>query len=192
MNTKIFYLYRDAANYKVPNEAVIDGVLTLDQQNIIRNCLFDEDNFIPQLVGLPEKTMIDLGYKPDDNLDHPFFELCSFEQTDEVPTVKLTPDALTSKFQAYKGHWTTVACNMRFRDGKEVERRRAALTILEQKAKKFLNVAVGTNYADMIWQHISKEVEAILFDSKRVENTGIYRDSDLASAIGAVLLKKLK
>lgn len=192
MNTKIIYLYRDAANYKVPNEAVIDGLLTENQKSTIQSCLFDEEYFIPQIVGLPEKTMIDLGYKPDDDLDHPFFELRGFEETDEKPTIKLTPEALTSKFQACQGRWTTLVCNTRLRDGKEVERRKVALAMLEQRAKKLLGSAIGDTYAKLIWRFISKDVEDMIFSSKLVKHRGVYDDSKLASAMGAVFFKKYK
>lgn len=31
MNTRISYLYRDAGNYKRWNEAVVEGIITLEQ-----------------------------------------------------------------------------------------------------------------------------------------------------------------
>lgn len=54
MNTKISYLYRDASNYKVPNECIVRGLLTDEQTKAILDCL-DMDNFIPSQVGLPER-----------------------------------------------------------------------------------------------------------------------------------------
>lgn len=39
MNTCILYLYRDACNYKVYNEVIINGVLSPGQINLILDCL---------------------------------------------------------------------------------------------------------------------------------------------------------
>ena len=38
MNTKICYLYRDAGNYKVHNECVIQGELSKEQIQSILDC----------------------------------------------------------------------------------------------------------------------------------------------------------
>lgn len=54
MNTCISYLYRDACNYKIHNEVIINGVLTSAQIDSIMDCLLDGEYFIPSQVGLPE------------------------------------------------------------------------------------------------------------------------------------------
>lgn len=102
-NTRIEYLYRDADNYKVWNCAVIPGEISNEQVKEILDCLDDGEYFIPHLVGLPEKKFDDF----DPEVDHGFFELgpYSFEETDEVPTVLVTPQELVEAFQAQKGNW---------------------------------------------------------------------------------------
>lgn len=102
MNTRISYLYRDACNYKVFNEAVIKGILTEEQQSFILNCLHDGEYFIPEQVGLPEEKF---GYETED--DHCWFELeTGFAELCELkPTVNITADELVSAFLAAKNDW---------------------------------------------------------------------------------------
>ncbi len=45
-NTHISYLYRDACNYKVHNEAIIRGELSAQQIDVIMGCLNDGEYFI--------------------------------------------------------------------------------------------------------------------------------------------------
>ena len=104
MNTRINYQYRDAANYKVPNAAVVAGEMAEgDRRTIFGDCVEAGEYFIPSKVGLPERTMAGEGYKPDDDLDHPYFELQSIEPTDAPPTVDMTADELAKRFRAYAG-----------------------------------------------------------------------------------------
>ena len=86
MNTKISYLYRDASNYKVPNECIVRGLLTDEQTKAILDCL-DRDNFIPSQVGLPERRFD--RFDPEE--DTCWFELyeSGFEPTDAEATVFL-------------------------------------------------------------------------------------------------------
>ena len=107
MNTKIGYLYRDASNYKVWNEVVVEGVMTESQKETIQACLFDGENFIPHLVGLPETTFVDLGYQYSEQDDTPFFELSvsNIESTVDEQTESLTVDELVKKFISLKGKW---------------------------------------------------------------------------------------
>lgn len=72
-NTKFNYLYRDASNYKVWNEFVIEGQLTEEQADKIIECCYGE-YFKPHMVGMPEKTFVDLGYSENED-DVEFFEL---------------------------------------------------------------------------------------------------------------------
>lgn len=51
MNTKICYLYRDADNYKVHNECVIQGELSKEQIQSILDCCDMGEYFIPRQVG---------------------------------------------------------------------------------------------------------------------------------------------
>lgn len=102
MNTKISYLYRDASNYKVPNECIVRGLLTDEQTKAILDCL-DRDNFIPSQVGLPERRFD--RFDPEE--DTCWFELyeSGFEPTDAEATVDLSVDELVSHFLSKKNHW---------------------------------------------------------------------------------------
>ena len=104
MNTRINYLYRDAANFKVPNTAVVSGEISSeDWKYIIGYCVESGEDFIPGKVGLPEVKMTDLGYAPDDELDGPYFELQSMEPTNDLPTVDISAEQLVERFKALAG-----------------------------------------------------------------------------------------
>ena len=96
-NTKIEYLYRDADNYKVWNECVIEGVLTAEQKKQILDCRQDGEWFIPHMVGLPEKQFEHW----DDQSNHSYFELYdwSFTETKLPPTVAVSAEDLTAAFK---------------------------------------------------------------------------------------------
>ena len=51
MNTKICYLYRDAGNYKVHNECVIQGELSKEQIQSILDCCDMGEYFIQDRSG---------------------------------------------------------------------------------------------------------------------------------------------
>ncbi len=107
MNTKIEYLYRDAANFRVPNACVIDGLLTDAQIDGIMATLQDGEYFVPSLVGMPERREYEMS-----ELDHDFFELTrdGFSATDEKPDVNVTPDELVRRFDgARAAGWVKVA-----------------------------------------------------------------------------------
>lgn len=102
MNTKVEYLYRDASNYKVHNEAVIKGTLTTEQIEEIISCCDCVEYFVPQQVGLPETRF---GKITED--DHCWFEICKegFSETDQANTVDLTAEELYRNFLAASGKW---------------------------------------------------------------------------------------
>ena len=102
-NTKINYLYRDGSNYKVHNEAVVEGILSKEQIGEIIACLDEGEYFIPSKVGLPERKFDE----EDSEDDHPWFELNEddFEVTEEVPTVSTTARELHRTFCARKNKW---------------------------------------------------------------------------------------
>jgi len=105
LNTQIEYLYRDADNYKVWNECIINGILTAQQQALILRCLNEGEWFIPHLVGLPEKQFEEW----DDQSDHPWFELGrdAFRITDREATVDITANELTEAFiRCEKNGWS--------------------------------------------------------------------------------------
>lgn len=102
MNTRISYLYRDASNYKVPNECIVRGLLTDEQTKAILDCL-DRDKFIPSQVGLPEKRFD--RFDPEE--DTCWFELyeSGFDPTDAEATVDMSVEELVSRFLSKKNHW---------------------------------------------------------------------------------------
>lgn len=102
-NTEIWYTYRDASNYKLHTTVVIPGIVSDAQEKTIRDCLMDNEWFLPAQVGLPD----DNKYSGTED-DHPFFELCSFE-TVSKPVTKgfenLTPEILVERFLKAKDNW---------------------------------------------------------------------------------------
>lgn len=103
-NTRIDFLYRDAANYKFPQHAVISGGITEAQIQTILGCLNEGEYFIPSQVGLP--CSYAFPYEPSDD-DHPFCELNaeSFHETFAPAQVEITADELVAKFLAAKDNW---------------------------------------------------------------------------------------
>ena len=116
-NTKINYLYRDADNYKVHNECVINGVLTGAQKAVILECLDDGEYFIPSLVGLPEVRFDE----EDPAVDHQWFVLREedFEETTERSTTYMTPDELVAAFCKCKDRWMDVYLGLADKPGLE-------------------------------------------------------------------------
>lgn len=105
-NTKLWYMYRDAANYKVHTDVVLVGEMTEEQWKTIVSCCDGEEFFAPQKVGLEHRDFVALGYKSYDD-DPELFELVEYSLTDAQPTVNMTVEELVSKFQANKGKWYT-------------------------------------------------------------------------------------
>ena len=103
MNTKITYLYRDADNYRVHNECVIEGEFTEQQIDKIMECCDEGEYFIPQQVGMPERKFDEY----DTEADHCWFELnkAGFEQTSRPADLPLTAQQLISNFNTCKNNW---------------------------------------------------------------------------------------
>ena len=103
MNTKISYLYRDADNYKVHNECVVEGELTKEQIQSILDCCDMGEYFIPSQVGMPEKKFDEY----DAEADHCWFEISEdgFERTDQPADIPLTAEKLVENFTVRKGKW---------------------------------------------------------------------------------------
>lgn len=101
-NTRIFYLYRDASNYKVTNEVVVHGTMTEEQKAIIMDSLDCGEYFIPSQVGLPE---VRFGSITED--DHCWFELTEddFVETTDLPSVSCDVNELVNAFHSHKGKW---------------------------------------------------------------------------------------
>lgn len=103
MNTLINYVYTDECNYKVYNEAVIKGEISLGEVSEIMDCLDSGEFFIPSQVGLPEEKFPEVT-----DADHPWFTLQSFELTekpyDDGLDVKDVKD-LVERFKKARGNW---------------------------------------------------------------------------------------
>lgn len=102
MNTKIEYLYRDAANWKRFQHEVVAGEISEKQKAIIFGALQNKENFIPSQVGMRECRFDTVC---DD--DHVWFELWqdAFSPTNEPPTLTVTADELANAFAARKDNW---------------------------------------------------------------------------------------
>lgn len=73
-NTKVFYMYRCAGNYKYTGEVILRGSMEdLDLEDVI------ESTFIAEQVNFPVQFPEEL----DSELDHPWHEIVDFEPTDE-------------------------------------------------------------------------------------------------------------
>lgn len=103
LNSKIYYSYCDASNYKAHNECVINGLLSDEQRQIILNCLYEGEFFVPGAVGLD----VELPWEYDPQDDHPYWRLDedSFEETTQCSTIDITADAFVRAFVENKDRW---------------------------------------------------------------------------------------
>lgn len=100
MNTKINYLYRDADNYKVPNECIIRGGMTEKQEKRIVDSLDDGQWFIPAQVGMAEKK-----FDTETEADHSWFEWGGIEPTAQAPTLDIDAEELAARFEKASNGW---------------------------------------------------------------------------------------
>lgn len=100
MNTRINYLYRDADNYKVYNECVIQGEMTEEQEQRIIACLDEGEYFVPSCVGMPEKK-----FDTETEADGPWFEWRGFELTEHEPTLEIGANELVARFEKASNGW---------------------------------------------------------------------------------------
>jgi len=91
MNTKFIYQYRDAANYKVFDTAIIRGLFSLRD---IEEYLYEKDFFIPSEIGLN-----DLQPKKLTHDDHIWHEILEISYTNEKPTVNITAEEIVLNFE---------------------------------------------------------------------------------------------
>lgn len=105
MNTYFGYLYRDASNYKVWNEVIINGRLTPKQKEDIISTLNEGLWFIPEQVGLPVERFSDVTED-----DHCWceLELENINDTDLPPTELGTVQKIYDAFMATNGNWDDV------------------------------------------------------------------------------------
>ena len=102
VNTRLGYLYRDAANWKKWTEAVVAGRPTEEELAMIMDSLDDGENFVPSKIGLPENRFDTVN--PDDG---PWFEINteSFVPTAAEPDLAIDVHEIARRFAAAKGHW---------------------------------------------------------------------------------------
>ena len=100
-NTKIFYLYRDACNYKTQNQIIVSGTVSDDQVSEILACC-EGEYFIPEQIGWDLLR----GWDVTED-DHPYAELDadSFQLTDEPATSSMTIDEVVMAFKSSKDKW---------------------------------------------------------------------------------------
>ena len=125
MNTKICYLYRDAGNYKVHNECVIQGELSKEQIQSILDCCDMGEYFIPRQVGMPERRFDEY----DTEVDHCWFEISEdgFERTNQPANIPLTPRQLVENFALRKDNWDDTECRINARSDKLLGKKAMAL-----------------------------------------------------------------
>ena len=104
MNTRMEYLYRDAANYKSYNSVVVRGIITTEQKQAIYKTLEEGIYFIPEQIGL----YLLRGWDVTED-DHPYCELDiehDFYETAEAPDDdSFTVENLVAAFVATSGRW---------------------------------------------------------------------------------------
>jgi hypothetical protein len=94
MNTRIEYLYRDAANYKQFASVVLSGEITAEEIAHIAGCLDSGEYFIPAQVGL-EELQRRMPSFPDPDADHVWHEL-------DVAGITLTEDPPTTDLDVHR------------------------------------------------------------------------------------------
>ena len=100
-NTRLNYMYRDASNWKCPQDVVLPGVMTDEVFLELTACCEDgNEMFIPEQVGL---DLIRDWETTED--DHPYCELVDFELVHNRPTTDMTIDDLLEAFRKAKDNW---------------------------------------------------------------------------------------
>lgn len=91
MNTEITYLYRDAANWKVYESVIVEGVVSFDD---LSAHFCDGDYFIPDVLGWKN-----LAPNPRTEYDHIYHEIFSCEPTN-LPANSMTAVELVERFKS--------------------------------------------------------------------------------------------
>ncbi len=106
MNTKLTYMYRDAANYKTNHAIILAGQITESQQKAIREHGDDSSGeqdavfFIPSAIGLKD-LQAELGNGEwDEGIDHVYHTIEEFESTEDAPTVGISSEEFVRRFIA--------------------------------------------------------------------------------------------
>lgn len=104
MNTVINYMYRDGADWKNIQCAVLSGVLSDEQKQAIKDACDSGEYFIPRQVGLPEERFSEITED-----DHCWFEFLSLEDTDKPVTELISAKEMYENFVSVKGNWNETA-----------------------------------------------------------------------------------
>ncbi|WP_156892442.1 hypothetical protein [Salaquimonas pukyongi] len=97
MITKVTYRYRDASNYKFWGEFHVSGKFSLE---MVEDCLFDGEFFVPHEVGLPH--LLNLPMNEDDHYLH---TLEKFEAVSSGEPI-CSADELAERFKsAHRNGW---------------------------------------------------------------------------------------
>lgn len=100
INTRLFYIYRDADNYKKPHDAVFAGRMTDDEKKRIIASLDAGEYFFPGPLGLSDER-----FGSETEADHPFFEFCYFEETTDKPTTDISIAEIVKRFEDNAHLW---------------------------------------------------------------------------------------
>lgn len=100
INTRLFYIYRDADNYKKLHEAVFAGRMTDDEKKRIIASLDAGEYFFPGPLGLSDERFGSVT-----EADHPFFEFRYFEETTDKPTTDISIAEIVKRFEDNAHLW---------------------------------------------------------------------------------------
>lgn len=100
MNTKIWFTYRDGANYKQNNSYILNGTFSDDEKEFLKDYKDAENLLIPNQVSkkflncCPSRTGLNKtihGYEYNESFDHPYHGLeVDPSLTNEQSTVNMT------------------------------------------------------------------------------------------------------
>lgn len=107
MNTTIWYLYRDASNYKAVQEVTVTGEATEEDKQKIMDSLLDGIWFIPEQIGLDIIRPWDGGITEDDHCFCEIEDVEDIELTDRTPTDDRTIHELAQDFADVK-YWDSI------------------------------------------------------------------------------------
>jgi len=101
--TVVEYLYRDAGNYKTRGTILVAGSFSNDEINLVQNCLYDREFFIPEEVCLPplQHQLWDIyGENDDDHEWHSVEKIRPATQRDMTLPIWGTKEVLLHNFKS--------------------------------------------------------------------------------------------
>ncbi len=88
------YLYRDAGNYKVWGQLLLEGELTDEKTTRLTSRLEDGELFIAEQIGIPtlyEELWRECQCEPSDELDHAWHEFSEIREATHEDFERLKP-----------------------------------------------------------------------------------------------------